>query len=299
MKQKRSNVNIFNYPAKKYSSWMFDETLKYQKQYGFDIGRGEHATWNNEADAFKHVFMQAHLSLLFGRHAAKFVGDWHERDGNLKMGQTSGEFYMDNWNNAQGREIAKEIIREYGVGAIVPSENLNKLIVQKVMQRMKDGKLITNPNECKKFQQGRSTGFAVPIVQAQNKYQKIFTPEEIGKMTKEEFAQNESIIMEQVRKGLVTNQPPKFDYGSYKNPESGNERIFTREDIGKMSGDEYAKYEKEITAQLNSIGIPNEKDLPSNIKTFEKEKSQRINSTDPQDGRWVTINGNHVFIEKD
>lgn len=51
----------------------------------------------------------------------------------------------------------------------------------------------------------------------------------------------------------------------------------------------------EIRVQMNSIGIPYEKDLPQNVKTFSKEKSY---STNPEDGKWVTINGNHVFIEK-
>jgi hypothetical protein len=39
------------------------DTVKYQKQYGFEMGTGEHATWNNEADAFKHAYMQACLSI--------------------------------------------------------------------------------------------------------------------------------------------------------------------------------------------------------------------------------------------
>ena len=52
-----------------------------------------------------------------------------------------------------------------------------------------------------------------------------------------------------------------------------------------MSADEFIKNEAEIMGQLQSIGLPDKKDLPQN-------------STDSDDGRWVTINGNHVFIEK-
>lgn len=47
-------------------------------------------------------------------------------------------------------------------------------------------------------------------------------------------------------------------------------------------------------AQMNSIGIPYKNDLPSNIKTREKEKSYATSSSD---GKWVTINGNHVLIK--
>ena len=222
MKQKRNNVNIFNYPAKKYSSWIFDETIKYQKQYGFDIGSGKHATWNNESDAFKHAYMQAHLSTLLGKHVAKFVGDWHERDGNSKMGQSFGEFNMDNWNNAQGREIAQEIIREYGIAAIIPSEKLNKLIAKKVMHRMKEGKLITSPNDNRVFQQGQPTGFAAPMPQSQIQQPKIFTPEDIGQMTPEEFSKNEKTINGQLQQGLITpTTQRKQNYSGYRNPVSG------------------------------------------------------------------------------
>ena len=61
-----------------------------------------------------------------------------------------------------------------------------------------------------------------------------------------------------------------------------------------MSTDEYSKNEKEIMAQMNSIGIPYKNDLPSNFKTHKKEKSYTTSSSD---GKWVTINGNHVLIK--
>ena len=35
---------------------MFKKTVEYQKKYGFNIGSGEHDTWNNEADVFKHTY---------------------------------------------------------------------------------------------------------------------------------------------------------------------------------------------------------------------------------------------------
>lgn len=41
MKQDKNKTTIFNYPAKKYSSDVFNDTIKYQKQYGFEIGTGK------------------------------------------------------------------------------------------------------------------------------------------------------------------------------------------------------------------------------------------------------------------
>lgn len=49
-----------------YSGRMVSDTLNYQQKYGFDAGENNKTTWNNEADAFKHTYMQAFMSLLGG-----------------------------------------------------------------------------------------------------------------------------------------------------------------------------------------------------------------------------------------
>ena len=58
----------YNYDLKNIRDWrkefnreIIDKTVEYQNKYNFDIGTGKHATWNNEADAFKHAFMQAKM----------------------------------------------------------------------------------------------------------------------------------------------------------------------------------------------------------------------------------------------
>ena len=43
---------------------------------------------------------------------------------------------MDLWNNHQGREIAKEIIREYGALQYPFSQKTKDIIAQKVMEKM-------------------------------------------------------------------------------------------------------------------------------------------------------------------
>ena len=55
---------------------------------------------------------------------------------------------------------------------------------------------------------------------------------------------------------------------------------------------------KLLYKHLEDISVNIEIDENDKI-TYEKEKSQRSYSTNSQDGRWVTINGNHVFIEND
>ena len=96
------------------------------------------------------------------------------------------------------------------------------------------------------------------------KYDKIFTPEDIGKMTPEEFSKNEKTINEQLQQGLITpTTQRKQNYSGYRNPVSGDNRIFSQEDIGGFSGDEFAKHEKEIRSQWGSIGIPTNNELQS------------------------------------
>lgn len=96
-------------PIKKYNAEIYAKTKKYQKIYGFEIGKGEHDTYNNEADAFKHTFASADMSLKSTCGTSQALGNKHEEDGRTKMGQTSGEENMDKWNNAEGRKLPKKL----------------------------------------------------------------------------------------------------------------------------------------------------------------------------------------------
>lgn len=211
--QKSNNFDKYN-PAKIYGSYIFNETLKYQKKYNFDIGQGKHATWNNEADAFKHTFMQAHLTLLFGENIAKILGDKHEKDGNLKMGQSKAEENMDLWNNQQGRQIAHEIIKEYGH---IPSysENLNDIIAKKVIQKMNNGELITTPTDSRNYHKTIN-----------------YTREDIKEMTNKEFTKHEKAIMQQLktqgipkRKELSVGEKSEYSKNKFKSNSSSGQWV--------------------------------------------------------------------------
>ena len=134
-----------------YSKKIYAKTKKYQKIYGFKIGEGKHDTWNNEADAFKHTFGAAEISLTKGgSFASKLIGDFHEWQGRKDMGQSAGEENMDKWNNAIGREIANEI-REESRYRLIRRENLDNLIAEKVIQHLRKGELITHPSDPRKY----------------------------------------------------------------------------------------------------------------------------------------------------
>ena len=120
------------------------------------------------------------------------------------------------------------------------------------MERMKSGKLITTPNDTRVYKEGAITGNAAPIQQS-------FTREQIGSMSPYEFQENLPIIEQQLKDGLI--KPQAQDYSGYVNQETGDGKIFSREVISQMTGDEYTSSEPAIMAQLRSIGIPYESDL--------------------------------------
>ncbi len=229
------NYNLIKLLEKYYGQNVVKDVAHYQPEYGFDMGNNNSTTWNNEADAFKHTYMQAQLALLGGRNFAKLLGDSHERQG-ADRGQPSGEENMDLWNNHQGREIAREIIREYGAMQYPFSQKIKDIIAQKVMEKMQNGELITHPDDKRKYENllnGSLTGYASQV--------EPFTREQIGRMTFDEFAQNENAI---------------------------------REQWGKM-------------------GIPSEYDLSKEGK----KSISKSNGSNDTNGKWVTINGNHVLIK--
>ena len=92
--------------------------------------------------------------------------------------------------------------------------------------------------------------------------QPLFTREMIGKMTADEYLQNEPMIMEQLKtQGGIPSEKQlnqQNNFLGFINQICGNSNIFTREDIKNMSADEYLQNEKAIDYQLKTIGIPSQ-----------------------------------------
>lgn len=130
---------------------MVKATRKYQQIYDFEISNKKgHEYWNNEADAFKHTFGSALMVFEMGEFSSALAGAGHE--SNLPN-NPKDEKNMDYWNNNQGREIAKEIKKEYGELNFIklPKEKQEDIIAHKVMVRMKNGDLITKPDDDRKY----------------------------------------------------------------------------------------------------------------------------------------------------
>ncbi|UKI42796.1 MAG: hypothetical protein L6V95_08070 [Candidatus Melainabacteria bacterium] len=80
--------------------------------------------------------------------------------------------------------------------------------------------------------------------------QPLYTREQIGKMTTDEYLKNEPMIMQQLKtQGIPSEQQlnQQNNLTGYLNQISGNSNIFTREDIKNMSTDEYLKTKRQLT----------------------------------------------------
>lgn len=88
--------------GKRYSAEIYAKTKRYQKKYGFGIGQGEHDTWNNESDAFKHTFGAADIAIKTTLGISKGITDFHEFQ---QRNNPPHEENMDKWNNSVGRKI--------------------------------------------------------------------------------------------------------------------------------------------------------------------------------------------------
>ena len=156
---------------------------------------------------------------------------------------------MDSWNNHQGREIAREILKEYGNSFFnLPQQQQDDIKAVKVMDRMRNGQIITNPTDTRDYK---------------------------GKI--ENYMKNHPKIIKQGGKILGINQttgqatPIEQQSGlfGYTNPLTGSNHIYTREEVGQMSSDEFAKHEKEIDAQTRAFNgtMPTNGDLQREAMT--------------------------------
>lgn len=158
--------SAFRYLGKRKAEEYFNDTVHYQRKYGFAMGTGPHATWNNEADAFKHAFMEADVARIYGNNIANKVGKRHEIDGNMNSQQPRGEENMDKWNNRVSRQITAEIKQKYpDLSSTFSNKNWKDTIAGAVNKKLRAGELITNPTDKRKFVE---TGYAAPISNNQN-----------------------------------------------------------------------------------------------------------------------------------
>lgn len=132
---------------KEFNNEVDKKTKEYQKVYNCQIGSGKYSTWNNEADAFKHAYMSAILSIRYGELSSVTAGLKHEIE-NLLDGNKKSETNMDLHNNYEGYKIAREIKKEINYKNLdKDSKLIDDIVAKKIIERMRKGKLILKPND--------------------------------------------------------------------------------------------------------------------------------------------------------
>lgn len=131
---------------KAFNSYVLNSTREYQKKYGFELGEGGEETHNNEADAFKHAYMQWLLDYYFDADIATRLGNMHEDE---TPNANIGERNMDLWNNSIGREIAEEMRKSI---SLTTFESPKDIAARKIVEKIKNGDIITTPEDPRKFE---------------------------------------------------------------------------------------------------------------------------------------------------
>jgi len=141
-------INYFTRSDREYiNKRTLEVTGRFQKYYNLEIrDKKGNEYWNNECDAFKHAYMQAYMTINYSKFKAEQAGNYHEYEGR-KNNQDIREEYMDLHNNKIGREIGDKVKKEYGDSwKTLSEEQKDNIIGVRIIERMQNGELITNPN---------------------------------------------------------------------------------------------------------------------------------------------------------
>ena len=127
---------LFKLFKESYVKHLNEKVEKYYNIYHFSM-EPNHTSYNNEADAFKHTYMSAELTLWLGHTLAYKIGVMQE-DSNPY--NTEAERRMDLHNDTVGIDIGRKLKSK--LSWVI---NTDDKIAEKVMEEMRKGNLITSP----------------------------------------------------------------------------------------------------------------------------------------------------------
>lgn len=128
---------IFKLFKKSYTNHLDKKVEKYYKIYNFSM-EPNHTSHNNEADAFKHTYMSAELTIFLGADFANKIGLLQEETNSRNV---NAERAMDLFNNEVGRKIGLRLKSNPKILI-----NTDDKIAEEVMKAMRNNELITSIN---------------------------------------------------------------------------------------------------------------------------------------------------------
>lgn len=252
--------------------YILKKAMEYQKILNIE---NEGGGWNDTTDGFRHAWGSAYLALKYNdliSNAATSAYEFMEHSY-----QPQEEKEMDIWNNKIGREIAKELSKEYkDIDKTFNRQSIEDLIAVKALEKIENNELMTSTANLKKgnllqgyveYNEPLSLKDRLTLARedklARYTQRLAESPEKIAQMQANLVSLEELKAPQEARKQKVRDiveGKVKFDENAdlsgYVNQKSNDNKIFTQEDIDEMTEQEKKENAQAIMYQKQTIGVP-------------------------------------------
>ena len=252
--------------------YILKKAMEYQKILNIE---NEGGGWNDTTDGFRHAWGSAYLALKYNdliSNAATSAYEFMEHSY-----QPQEEKEMDIWNNKIGREIAKELSKEYkDIDKTFNRQSIEDLIAVKALEKIENNELMTSTADLKKgnllqgyieYNEPLSLKDRLTLARedklARYTQRLAESPEKIAQMQANLVSLEELKAPQEARKQKVRDiveGKVKFDENAdlsgYVNQKSNDNKIFTQEDIDEMTEQEKKENVQAIMYQKQTIGVP-------------------------------------------
>ena len=252
--------------------YILKKAMEYQKILNIE---NEGGGWNDTTDGFRHAWGSAYLALKYNdliSNAATSAYEFMEHSY-----QPQEEKEMDIWNNKIGREIAKELSKEYkDIDKTFTWQSIEDLIAVKALEKIENNELMTSTANLKKgnllqgyveYNEPLSLKDRLTLARedklARYTQRLAESPEKIAQMQANLVSLEELKAPQEARKQKVRDiveGKVKFDENAdlsgYVNQKSNDNKIFTQEDIDEMTEQEKKENAQAIMYQKQTIGVP-------------------------------------------
>ena len=252
--------------------YILKKAMEYQKILNIE---NEGGGWNDTTDGFRHAWGSAYLALKYNdliSNAATSAYEFMEHSY-----QPQEEKEMDIWNNKIGREIAKELSKEYkDIDKTFNRQSIEDLIAVKALEKIENNELMTSTADLKKgnllqgyieYNEPLSLKDRLTLARedklARYTQRLAESPEKIAQMQANLVSLEELKAPQEARKQKVRDiveGKVKFDENAdlsgYVNQKSNDNKIFTQEDIDEMTEQEKKENAQAIMYQKQTIGVP-------------------------------------------
>lgn len=252
--------------------YILKKAMEYQKILNIE---NEGGGWNDTTDGFRHAWGSAYLALKYNdliSNAATSAYEFMEHSY-----QPQEEKEMDIWNNKIGREIAKELSKEYkDIDKTFTWQSIEDLIAVKALEKIENNELMTSTADLKKgnllqgyieYNEPLSLKDRLTLARedklARYTQRLAESPEKIAQMQANHVSLEELKAPQEARKQKVRDiveGKVKFDENAdlsgYVNQKSNDSKIFTQEDINEITEQEKKENAQAIMYQKQTIGVP-------------------------------------------